>query len=231
MTLATGTREDDEVMGTQMSKVTRRNSSMSSRISRCGVVVTQVVMPIFMVGGLCVVAGCYTNRVHGVLPRTGELFMSTRASLEENNGGPILFAAAYEAPTVIIPLMCAPVALGVGILDQCVCSPVWDVLCMPADLAMPTAKMKIVNTAGEPVTNSYVNCAGRHEADKDAVIQFKLMRMLGDPASISVQAPGYAYITFSVPRDNKEHTYVLLTQEELVKKRREDDMRRREEEK
>lgn len=34
-----------------------------------------------------------------------------------------------------------------------------------------------------------------------------------------------------MPRDNKEHTYVLLTQEELVKKRREDDMRRREEEK
>ncbi len=198
---------------------------MGSRILRCGGV-TQAVMPLFMAGVLCVVAGCYTNRVHGVLPRTGELFMSTRS--RENNGGPIFLAAAYEAPTIIVPLVCVPVALGVGILDQCVCSPVWDMLCMPADLAMPTAKMKIVNSAGEPVTNSCAYCVGKHEANKDAIIQFKLMRTLGDPARISVEAPGYTVNTYSVPRDNEEHTYVLLTQEELVKKRREDDIRRRE---
>ncbi len=183
-------------------------------------------MRLFMAGGLCVVAGC-----HGVLPRTGELFMSTRASLEDNNGVGFLFGVSYGAPTVIIPVVCAPVALGIGILDQCVFSPVWDVLCMPADLTIPTAMMKIVNTAGEPVTNAYACCAGKHEADKDAVIQFKLMRKLGDPVSIRVEAPGYADKTYSVPRDNKEHTYVLLTQEELVKKRREDDIRRREEQK
>ena len=117
----------------------------------------------FMVGGLCVVAGC-----HGVLPRTGELFMSTRASSEDNNGVGFLFGVSYGTPTVIIPLAFAPVALGIGILDQCVFSPVWDVLCMPADLAIPTAKMKIVNTAGEPVTNAYACCAGKHEAYKDA---------------------------------------------------------------
>ena len=58
--------------------------------------------------------------------------------------------------------------------------------------------------------------AGKHEANNDGVIQFKLMRKLGDPACVTVHAPGYSsYNTFSVPRDGKEHSYVLLTKEEL----------------
>lgn len=196
---------------------------MKSDATQCPFVI------LFVMWGLCFVAGCYSNRVHGVLPRTGELFMSTRAPMSENNGGPILFTGVYYAPTIIAPIVCAPAALGVGILDQCVCSPIWDVLCIPADLTMPTAKMRIVNTAGVLVTNSYVYCAGKHEANKDGVIQFKLMRTLGNPASVTVEASGYVPYTYSVPRDGKEHSYVLLNREEFWKKQREDDARRIEE--
>lgn len=180
---------------------------------------------------LCLAAGCYTNRVHGVLPRTGELFMSTRAPLKENNGVPIMWTGVYYSPTIIAPVVCVPAGFVVGILDQCVFSPVWDVLCIPADLLMPVAKMRTVNTAGELVKDSYVYCAGKHEANNDGVIQFKLMRILGNPASVTVNAPGYASYTYSVPRDGKEHTYVLMNKEELWAKLREDESRRREEEK
>ena len=152
---------------------------------------------------LCLASGCYTNRVHGVLPRTGELFMSTRASVEENNGVPIVYTGIYYAPTIIVPVVCVPAGFVVGILDQFVCSPVWDVLCIPADLTIPTAKMKIVNTAGEPVRDSFAYCAGRHDANSDGVIQFKLMRMLGNPASVTINAADYPSCTYSVPRDNK----------------------------
>ena len=181
-----------------------------------------------LAGCLCFSTGCYSKRVHGVLPRTGELFMSTKAPLKENNGVYFFLAAAYETPTVIIPVACAPVALCVGILDQCVFSPVWDVLCIPADLTMPIAKMKIVNSAGEPVTDSCMYCAGKHEANKDGMIQFKLMRTLGTPASVTVYAPDCPPYTYSVPRDNQEHTYVLLNREEFWKKQMEDAARKEE---
>ena len=149
--------------------------------------------------------------------------------MSENNGWPIFVSGLYLAPTIVAPVVCAPAALVVGILDQCVFSPVWDVLCIPADLTIPTAKMRIVNTSGEPVTNSNVFCAGKHEADKDGIIQFKLMRWLGNPASVTVQAIGYPPYTYSVPRDNKEHTYVLLNKEEFWTKTSEDQARRQEE--
>ena len=139
---------------------------------------------------LCLASGCYTNRVHGVLPRTGELFMSTRAPLEENNGVPIVWTGIYYSPTIIAPVVCVPAGFVVGILDQCVFSPVWDVLCIPADLLMPVAKMRTVNTAGELVKDSYVYCAGKHEANNDGEIQLKLMRILGNHASINVNAAG-----------------------------------------
>lgn len=174
-------------------------------------------------------SGCYTNRVHGVLPRTGKLFMSTRAPLKENNGVPIVWTGIFYSPTIIVPAVCVPAGFAVGILDQCVFSPIWDVLCIPADLLMPVAKMRIVNTAGELVRDSYVYCAGKHEANNDGVIQFKLMRKLGDPACVTVHAPGYSLYTYSVPRDGKEHSYVLLTKEELEVKLIEDEARRRKE--
>ena len=178
---------------------------------------------------LFLASGCYTNRVHGVLPRTGELFMSTRAPLEENNGVPIVWTGIYYSPTIIAPAVCVSAGFVVGILDQCVFSPIWDVLCIPADLLMPVAKMRTVNTAGELVRGSYVYCAGKHEANNDGVIQFKLMRIVGDPACVTVNAPGYSSYTYSVPRDGKEHSYVLLTKEELGAKLIEDEARRREE--
>lgn len=179
-----------------------------------------------LAGCMFVGTGCHTNRVHGVLPRTGELFMSTRASVEENNGVPIVYTGINYAPTIIVPVVCVPAGFVVGILDQFVCSPVWDVLCIPADLTIPTAKMKIVNTAGEPVRDSFAYCAGRHDANSDGVIQFKLMRMLGNPASVTINAADYPSCTYSVPRDNKEHTYVLLNREEFWKKLREDEAQR-----
>lgn len=104
---------------------------------------------------LCFCNGCRTDREEGarLLPRTGELFVSTRSSIEENNGEPYVLLGCCWAPTVIAPVVLFPTGLTVGVLDQFVFSPAWDVLCIPRDLdlSLDGCRGQVVDWDGNPL--------------------------------------------------------------------------------
>ena len=70
--------------------------------------------------------------------------MSTRA-FNEHNGKGFGYLAFMTWPTVIGPIVFIPTGVAVGLLDQCVFSPIWDTLCIPADLTVPVIEMRIVD--------------------------------------------------------------------------------------
>lgn len=75
--------------------------------------------------------------------RTGKLFLSTR-TVEGNKGIPLLCFGLSFQPIIcdffpvgiITPIVFIPTGLAVGVLDQFVCSPVWDIICLPGDLKL-----------------------------------------------------------------------------------------------
>ena len=125
---------------------------------------------------ICAVCGCYTNRVNGVLPRNGELFKSTRTPLGENNGGPIIYVGYMLTPTVVGPVVLVPTGLAVGVLDQFVFSPFWDVLCIPRDcyLASQGCGGVVVDYEGNPIRGAVVKPAFGRPRETDASGRFFL---------------------------------------------------------
>ena len=185
------------------------------RLDRC--MGTLVLMALCL--GLC--DGCATNRDHGVLPRTGELYMSTRA-FNEHNGKGFGYLAFMTWPTVIGPIVFIPTGVAVGLLDQCVFSPIWDTLCIPADLTVPVIEMRIVDSAGRPVRKVEVD--HRYRTDENGRVKFKVLRRRGNPVRITVDFAGGAFHpfqSFEVPWNTPGRDYVLLTTEELARQKKE----------
>ena len=162
-----------------------------------------------LIGGVMYAAsGC-----HGILPRTGKLFLSTRAPLEENNGYFLCWMGnALLQEGIPLGFIFLVPGIAVGVLDQCVFSPVWDVLCIPADLTMPMGRLRIVDSSGEPIRNAIVNYT--YKSGDDGRVVFRLKRRCGDTAVFWINASGYVGSKVYVSRDGKEQTVVLLTEEE-----------------
>ena len=104
-------------------------------------------------------AGCWS----GVLaPRSGELFQTTRMGPGEATmvcscvtiGG--LFAASEGNPVgLLFAVLGLPFAAPAFVLDECVVSPLTDLVCLPYDLGQPNHGfyIRIVDEDGRPVPN------------------------------------------------------------------------------
>ena len=156
-------------------------------------------------------SGCKTGMF---APRSGELFQTTRmgpgkvaeACCMLTVGG--LFAASERHSSgYLVALVGLPLAIPALIVDECVVSPLTDIVCLPYDLCLPNHGfyIRIVDENGKPVPNVRVSGGVGNgmdnllELDKssfdgitDNAGEILVSRFFGKPkGSFTALAPGY----------------------------------------
>ena len=159
---------------------------------------------------LCLV-GCKSGML---APRSGELFQTTRMGPGKATEACCmvsvwgLFAASERHSFgYLVALAGLPLALPAYIVDECIMSPLTDIVCLPYDLCQPNHGfyIRIVDEDGKPVPNMRVyGSVGNGmdnllELDKssfdgktDDAGEFLVSRLFGKPTgSFMASAPGY----------------------------------------
>ena len=152
-------------------------------------------------------AGCKS----GVLaPRSGELFQTTRMGPGEATMvcssvtlGGLLAASEGHPAGYLLALAGLPLAIPAFIVDECVVSPLTDIVCLPYDLCQPNHAfyIRIVDEDGKPVpkvrvSGSVSNSAFDGKTDKAG--EFPVIKLFGKPTGwFWASAPGYMPWYFS----------------------------------
>ena len=159
---------------------------------------------------LCL-AGCKSGML---APRSGELFQTTRMGPGKATEACCmvsvwgLFAASERHSFgYLVALAGLPLALPAYIVDECIMSPLTDIVCLPYDLCQPNHGfyIRIVDEDGKPVPNMRVygsvdtgidNLLELDESSFDGKTddagEFLVSRLFGKPTgSFHASAPGY----------------------------------------
>ena len=158
---------------------------------------------------LCL-AGCKSGML---APRSGELFQTTRMGPGEATivcsyvtlGG--LVAASEGHPVgLLFAVVGLPFAVPAFVLDECVVSPLTDLVCLPYDLCQPNHGfyIRIVDEDGRPVTNMKIKGSVKNREDyavlfgessfdgeTDAAGEFYVSRLFNLGGNFRASAPGY----------------------------------------
>ena len=147
-------------------------------------------LPAALAACLCVCSGCHTGRIKVAQPRTGELFRSTFNGKRVNNGTIFVYYGILSAKTVVGPLVLFPTGFAVGVLDQFVFSPTWDVLCIPRDLQLASQGCGgvVVDCEGKPIQGAEVKPSVGRVRETDADGRFYI------PVSVEAHRDYYIWI-------------------------------------
>ena len=155
---------------------------------------------------------CLAGCKNGVLaPRSGELFQTTRMGPGEATivcsyvtlGG--LFAASEGHPAgLLFAVVGLPFAVPAFVLDECVVSPLTDLVCLPYDLCQPNHGfyIRIVDEDGRPVSNMKIRGYVKNRRDSslfessfdgetDAAGELYVSRLFNLKGNFRASAPGY----------------------------------------
>ena len=163
------------------------------------------------VAAMLCLAGCKSGML---APRSGELFQTTRMGPGKATESCCMVSvwglfAASEGHSFgyLVALAGLPLALPAYIVDECVMSPLTDIVCLPYDLCQPNHGfyIRIVDEDGKPVPNMRVY--GSVDTGMDSLLEldessfdgktddageFLVSRLFGKPkGSFRSSAPGY----------------------------------------
>ena len=152
-------------------------------------------------------SGCKTGML---APRSGELFQTTRmgpgkVTMVCSAYTIVGFIAASEGVTDMIPVAIArlPIAVPAIVWDECIVSPLIDLVCLPYDLCQPNHGfyIRVVDESGSPVPNMKIDgCVYRGEFKgltlsidgvTDAAGEFYVPRLFNLGGDFRASAPGY----------------------------------------
>jgi hypothetical protein len=169
--------------------------------------------------------GCQSMKENGILsPRSGELFQTTRMGPGKTTESCCmvtvwgLFAASEgHSFGYLVALAGLPLALPAYIVDECVVSPLTDIVCLPYDLCQPNHGfyIRIVDEDGKPVPN--VRVSGGVDTGMDNLLEldessfdgktdkageFLVSRLFGKPTG-SFRASALGYMPWYFPKNIK----------------------------
>ena len=174
---------------------------------------------------LLVSGGCQSMKENGMLsPRSGELFQTTRMGPGKVTevccmltvGG--LFAASERHSFgYLVAIAGLPLAIPALVVDECVVSPLTDIVCLPYDLCQPNHGfyIRIVDEDGKPVPN--VRVSGGVDTGMDNLLEldessfdgktdkageFLVSRLFGKPRG-SFRASALGYMPWYFPKNIK----------------------------
>lgn len=165
--------------------------------------------------------GCISPGRGMLAPRSGELFQTTRMGVGEGTccfsgltiGGLRMWFEAgqpvYGIPFAVIGL---PFAVTGFVVDECVVSPLTDLVCLPYDLCQPNHGfyIRLVDETGKPVPNAKISgevrngaCTGipfetSFDGTTDVNGEYFVSRLCAPEGFVGVSAAGYRSRHYSI---------------------------------